>query len=360
MKKTRLSIILVSLFTGGSPWGYLRLLLGAGIVALFFFFERQGFSVYTNLSLTAMKDWWPRFLLVPLAAWLAVMMLGAYYVRDVYELPTFWMGLGYVVASLFGLGYPVLMVGEGKKKVPDGSTNLIERVGGPGYVAVKPGSAVLLERSGGPSHVFGAGPHFISTGEIIRETVSLEDQDGFIEKVPATTKDGIPILVHDVHFRFRLRAGKWPGDYTRRTPSDPYPFSQQALRQMAYLKLVRKDGPIPWRSTVQTAVEGVITEYITQHKLDSLTAPRFDEPDPRKEIEDQFQSSSVRSAMRAVGADLLWVDMGHFEVADKDNQVNEQRTHHGVQHQRLQQVVFEQAHHAFRQAAQHRAIKRAK
>jgi hypothetical protein len=155
-------------------------------------------------------------------------------------------------------------------------------------------------------------------GETVKEVASLEDQHGFIETVSATTKDGIKVIVKDVNYRFRVRAGRKPGDYTRRTPAEPFPFSKEAVKNLAYNRVVRTTGVGTWQEAVEGAVQGVITDYIYQHKVDPLTTPKPEEKDPRGEIRDRFKSRGVRERFKSLGADLLWIDIGNFEVPDKE------------------------------------------
>jgi hypothetical protein len=158
--------------------------------------------------------------------------------------------------------------------------------------------------------------NFISRFETIKEIVSLDDQHGFIEEVKAKTKDGIEVVVHDVHYRYRLRTGRRFGDHERRRASNPYPYSVQAVKNMAYNRSVRKEGLSSWHAVVRLAFDGGITDYIKSHKFDNLTAPDYEDSDPRAEIA-QSMMKGIRLRLRNIGAELLWFDVGHFGVSDK-------------------------------------------
>jgi hypothetical protein len=121
-----------------------------------------------------------------------------------------------------------------------------------------------------------------------------------------------------VNYRFRVRAGRKPGDYTRRTPAEPFPFSKEAVKNLAYNRVVRTTGVGTWQEAVEGAVQGIITDYIYQHKVDPLTTPVPGGNDPRGEIRDRFKSKGVRERFKGIGADLLWIDIGNFEVPDKE------------------------------------------
>jgi hypothetical protein len=159
--------------------------------------------------------------------------------------------------------YPQLKISEGKKSIKARETNLVDVIGGPGFIKILPGNVVLFERLSGPANVRSAGKHFIPRGELIREISSLDDQHIHTEEILATTRDGIQVVVRDVHLGFRLRLGHHLRDWSDRTPSDPYPFSIQAVRNRTYNRFVSDIGLISWHDSVRSAVNGVIADYIT-------------------------------------------------------------------------------------------------
>jgi hypothetical protein len=221
------------------------------------------------------------------------------------------------LAAFMGIWYPRLKIADGKKQIPKGEINLIDTIGGPGYVHIRPGNVVLFESLRSPSSVVANTINFISRFETIKEIVSLDDQHGFIEEVKVKTKDGIEIMVRDVHFRYRLRTGRRFGDHERRRAQNPYPFSVQAVKDMAYNRSVRSNGLSDWNAAVQLAVDGAITDYIKEHKFDHLTAPSYEDDDPRAAIAERMMGKALRMRLRNVGAELLWFDIGHFSVSDQ-------------------------------------------
>ncbi len=314
----RLHILLVNLFIGGGIWGSLRLVVVVMMLILFFRLDRLLVASINQMTLASYQGMGLRFLYLPLTAWICALVLGSLYVEDVYELPRFRSAFRYLFAALYGLGYSHLVVKDGKKVLKEKETNTVDIIGGPGVVAVTPGNVALMERTSGPTRVFGQGGHLILRGETVKEVASLEDQHGFIETVSATTKDGIKVTVKDVNYRFRVRAGRKPGDYTRRTPAEPFPYSREAVKNLAYNRVVRTAGVGTWQEAVEGAVQGVITDYIYQHKVDPLTTPKTEDNDPRREIRDRFKSAGVRDRFKSLGADLLWIDIGNFEVPDRE------------------------------------------
>ncbi len=287
---------------------------------LLFSSEQAGKLPLYSLIITFIKKSFP-FFIPPLVAMVAALLAGARYVQDIYELPHFTYGLRYMLASAFGMSYPHLRIHEGKKVLKEGEVNLIDQVGGPGYVRITPGNVVLFERLSGFSSVAAAGLHFIRRGETIKEIASLEDQEGMAD-MQAVTKDGIEVVIREVHFRYRLRAGKRSADVAR-TPENPYPFSTQAVRNMAYNRFVRANGLTPWHDSIQKVVDTVITDYVAQHQLDHLTARAQGDKDPREEIRKIMAHPATRERFKNLGAELLWFDIGHIEIPDR--KVAEQR-----------------------------------
>jgi hypothetical protein len=53
-----------------------------------------------------------------------------------------------------------------------------------------------------------------------------------------------------------------------------------------------------------------------------LATPRYQDKESREEIKKNIFSKGTREKLRNLGAELLWVDIGHFDIPDK---VTEQR-----------------------------------
>lgn len=320
----RLKALLEYFLMADRTWGYIRLVSVLLVTALFIMSGQLIFSRGSStIGVSLFSGQGLRFFVIPVAALFGALLVGGYYVQDIYELRSFGQAFRYLVATLFAVGYPRFTISGGERKIEEGETNLLNAIGGPGYVQILPGNVILLERLTSPSNVCAAGSHFISRLETIKEIVSLDDQHGFIEAVSATTKDGIEIVIRNVHFRYRLRTGRRLGNYAERTPVEPYPFSMQAVRNMAYNRTVDKNGLEPWHAVVRSVVNGVITSYINQNQIDHLTAPDRDDIDPRLELSKKLRSRGVRERLRNVGAELLWFDIGHFDIVDE--KVAEQR-----------------------------------
>ena len=305
------------ILTGQRIWGYLRFTIILCITAMLFNLSRVLFLAPNEVPPPIFSVESLRYWIMPIAALFGALLVTANYLRDIYELPKVTMGLQHLSASTFSIWLPVLKVQDGKKSLKEGEVNLIDVVGGPGYLSIADGSVALLERLSAASNVYGAGKHYMMQLETIRETAMLADLHGFIEVLTSTTKDGIQVKIRDIHYRFRLRAGKQLGDYTKRTPAHPYPYSIQAVRNMAYNRPVQVSGLIPWTEAVQSAVSSIVTDYISRHQIDYLTAPRSTDIDSRDDLKKIFFSSVGRSRFQQLGAELLWVDIGHIEILDE-------------------------------------------
>ena len=329
---------LAGFLEGDLVWGTVRLL---GVIASFCLFAAIGTIIEARFLATQGASWlaqypllagyqpnlilWPlaiyrslRYLLIPITAFVIAMLIGAHYVQDIYELPSYKTGLKYLTASLFARGYPFLFISEGKKVIRTGEINTLAEIGGPGYVRISPGNAVLFERLTHPSNVRTEGWHFIPRFETIKEIVDLNDQQGHIEKIPAMSKDGILVSVQDVFFRYRLWGGRRLGGPTGRSTVHPYPYSIRAVRNYAYNRAMRHDGLTSWNSAIQLIIEGIIQDYIRGNTIDAVTAPPSTAGDPRGDMRKQYIAATTRARIKDVGAQLLWFDMGHIMIENPE------------------------------------------
>jgi len=264
-----------------------------------------------------------RFALIPVAVLALAFFLGSLYLQDIYDLKSRGSGLRYLLASLFGSSYPVMRIGKGGKSSKTAADNILEIIGGPGIVKISPGNAVLFESLNGPTSIHSAGKYFIARFDRVKEIISLEDQSGGIEQINAITKDGIEIIITDVSFRYRLLTGQSKAPYANLDPSNPYPYSDEAVLNMTYQRSVSKNGIAEWLQAIKLVVDSIISGYVSRHFVDELTAPGYSGKDPRREIQLALASEDVKNALANLGAELIWVDIGHFEV--KDKQILEQR-----------------------------------
>jgi hypothetical protein len=267
-----------------------------------------------------------RYALAPLAAAISAFMLGAHYIQDIYELPNYSASLRYLLASMFdgppyffisGKLLPVLNIKNGKADEANVDKNLLERIGGPGWVAVEAGNVVLMEYLNKPARVLGPGWHFVPRLQHVEEIFTLEDQRWEANPILATTKDGIEILVKDFQFGYRL-ATRHGNPRFKRTDSDPYPFSAKSVMNLAYHRSVRQDGnPMAWGNVLQFRLDGKITDFINKNPIDAIIAPVSG--DPRKKILDDLSDPKLRDSIKDyLGTEITWRNIGQFEINDEN------------------------------------------
>ncbi len=266
-----------------------------------------------------------RYMIAPFSAILCVLIAGAYYVQDVYALPSFGDGMRYVIASMFGVNYPVMVIDKGAPQIKKNETNLIDKIGGPGFVMIEPGNAAMFRKLRGPTEAKVCEVHFLAPFEVLAQAVNLDDQDGCKEEVSGMTRDGIKVLIKDIHFRYRvIPENEDCGSPARRSLEKPYPFSEKAILDMTFGLVVEKNGVENWRKAIDRKVIGFITDFIAEKNIDYLTAPRSNEFKPREEMQQELFTPVAKKSFADIGAELLWIDVGHIEIEDES--VDELRT----------------------------------
>jgi hypothetical protein len=256
-----------------------------------------------------------RYLFVPISAMLFVFLLNARFIQDLYQLDRYYSGLRYLFAAVFRLFPLSFKVTDSGMQFTD--QNLLFHIGGPGYLNVERGNVVVLERLESPSRVLGAGRHYVGRYNRIKNIINLMDREILQEKpIFATTKDGIVIEIKNLQIRCRVYTGHKEGA-AKRTADNPYPYSVQAIRDLTYSISVGADGSIGlWQIAVFGSVVGVLTSFINAHLLDRVIYPRFEENDSRSEVAKKIESAEMRSKLKSMGAELLWYDLGDFQVAE--------------------------------------------
>ena len=245
---------------------------------------------------------------------LVALYFGADYLRELLELPSRQQAFKYLTATLFGTDYPRMWVQEGQAGVADPVTNPMLKIGGPGWVDIKIGNAALFERVVGPSAVLGAGTHFLRRFETLREAFDLREIERVRNDVKLITKDGVPIVMHEMRALFRIRAREL------RTESNPYPAMTGAVRRAAYSRKVTAKGLENWADMVVGAVRGAIADWIAHRRMDELIAPprEGDEPEAaepapyRQALHELFKHKDTRKKFSEMGAEIIWVSVGHL------------------------------------------------
>ena len=267
-----------------------------------------------------------RYLMAPLGAFLLVFLAGALYVQDIYALETFSSALRYVFSSMFGFLYSEMEIDGGKKKIDPGEINTLDRIGGPGFALVQPGNAVLFKSLQSPSSICLPQRYFMTPFETIGSIADLDDQEGYQDEVWTVTLDGIQLHLRDIHFRYRLLPSVENENGQVRSPQVPYPFSEDTL----FDSIFNISAGDTWQTAVQRMVIGEIKNFINNHRIDYLTAPRRFDQDPRLELRMQLFRSGIQRRLNRIGAQLLWVDVGHLDIVELS-----ENKHENVDGQRL-------------------------
>lgn len=271
----------------------------------------------TSLPGQGLRYLWPPLVVCGLVLWGA-----ARYLRTVYRFPSLSQAFDYLMAGLFAAQPPAVVIADGRVKAEGDEQNPLLHSGGPAYLLVQPGNVVVLENLAGSVRVVGPGRHYLGRQEFIKEILGLEEQEGWVPRLAATTKDGIPVEVKDIRFRYRLAAEPVEGGITPAI-NRLFTFSTQAALMAVYNRAMLAQGIASWHEGVKGVIEGVIRDYIQGHFVDHLTAPGGQGQDPRQEIYRQLYHGSAPKRLRERGAELRWVDIGHFELPEK--QIAEQR-----------------------------------
>jgi hypothetical protein len=111
-----------------------------------------------------------------------------------------------------------------------------------------------------------------------------------------------------------------------RSPQIPYPFSDETLLDSMF----NISAGDTWQIAVQRMVIGEITNFINNHRVDYLTAPRRSGQDPRLELRMQLFRPGIQGRLNTIGAQLLWVDVGHLDIVELS-----ENKHENVDGQRL-------------------------
>jgi hypothetical protein len=266
--------------------------------------------------------------LVPVAAgmWLGY-RIAAHYLMDLLELEQFPIASRYLRASLFGIGYDVLRIDTGDLANLDVKHPLLG-IGGPGFLQVNLGYAVVVEDIDGIPRVIGpSASTFMSGFERVRDVIDLRDQLRSVDEVRAVTRDGIELRAREAQMVFRVFSGGNP-----RSLADPYPYSEEAVRRLAYGQAVTENGPRKWTESLKDLISREIMAFVSGLTIEEFMAlqPTRQASDaaggqaggssskalhiPRRHLTERFHTPEARRRIQAEGLELAWVGVGTWEV----------------------------------------------
>ncbi len=258
-----------------------------------------------------------RFFFLPAIAFILALILGARYLQDIYNLPNLKLSFNYVVACLFGFGYPTLRIGLPEESAISKDASYLPEIGGPGYLDIQAAFAVMVSRPQAASNIYAEGQHFLTRGEKVEEVADLNDQQDTIEKMSAFSHEGVAIQITDIHFGYRLKHSP-PIEISLASTKElkPYSFSLQALRNLMQSRVVTEQGLTDWRTMVKGMIRSTISDFIYQHTVVELLKPPADY-NPYADLKKIFQSKAIRERLRKMGSELLWINVGLFDL-DKE------------------------------------------
>lgn len=253
------------------------------------------------------------FLIISIAAFWVVR-----YTRISLGFTRYWYAFRYLFSVLFNVWYPWIDIDDGQIDPSQTHRLPLDHFIGPSMVTIQPGNVLVTENLFGEINTYGVGRIRINRFETIKDIIDLRDQHSSRSLISEFSNDGIRVNVRDLQFRYRLL-----GSREARTLADPYPFDRDTVVDMVYNRSNDGTGPTPWDMIVGFSVSGVVINYVNRHTIDDLTAPRSSNRNPRQDIRDELYSERVREGLAASGAELIWVDIGHFEMP---SEVSGQRT----------------------------------
>jgi len=208
-------------------------------VPLVFGWWPEGLLVFIT---AAINPFGLRYMIAPAAAMILIFIAGANYVKDIYALKKFKPALDYVLNSMLGSEYPKIVIDKGSIDDPQNTDNLLQKIGGPGYALVEPGSAAIFRHLREPGPVVIGATLFMAPFETISTVVDLDEQQGDKDEIDAISRDGVEVVLKDVHMRYRFRLQVVDGQPIQRTIEEPYPLDPDAFRRMMINLTINPDG----------------------------------------------------------------------------------------------------------------------
>lgn len=259
-----------------------------------------------------------RYLLIPFFLWALVLLIGIRYVQRSLNFSKPTKSLKFIAACMLGISLPELIVQDGIVLAADGNENTLITIGGPGKLHIQTGSAALVEDCRGGIRVLGAGEHFISRYETLNECTHLEERYQPIDYLTTRSKDGIEVAAKDIRYRFRISSEGIAGRSGLHRPEVVYRFSEGALKRFVFGRAQADSSNRTWDEDIRILVEAVILNFIQRHQVDYLIAPGFQSTDPRAELYKEFSSEEGKKKFLDLGAELTWIDIGHFETPEEN------------------------------------------
>jgi regulator of protease activity HflC (stomatin/prohibitin superfamily) len=183
------------------------------------------------------------------------------------------------------------------------------RVGGPGLIVVPVGEVAVTEVNGRFYRILPSGKHRIGRFEYIHALLDLRPQERHLNNVGLVTRDGLEVNVN-VAITFRIETG---GPVA--TQSNPFPFSEEAVRRAAYAIVNRGEGVVAtWLDVPGLTAQGILTAVVSRFRLDDLLHPQGNR-DPYLTLNQEL-ARALREALPESGLELITANVGRIELPD--------------------------------------------
>jgi hypothetical protein len=238
-----------------------------------------------------------------LAPFFIALHSAAIYLADIFELEDVSVARKFITSVALGGSDAVIRITAGEVEEESKNSPAFQ-IGGPAKVAVALDSVALFERADGTPHVIGptgkepGGMASLDGFERFRQAFDLRDhfielrgQDENAKPVESRSLDGIPVKAVDVRFMFSVYRGKNP----QRTDERPYPFVEDAVKNLVY-KATSRVAPEQesssvfdplWRVTMTALIRKRLGNFMSRHKLTeylaSIGAPEVEKARRREE-----------------------------------------------------------------------------
>ncbi|MCA9940205.1 MAG: SPFH domain-containing protein [Anaerolineales bacterium] len=180
------------------------------------------------------------------------------------------------------------------------------RIGGPARVFVSSSDVVVTEYNGHFRRVLGPGIHNLVPFERIYAILDLQAHEQENAHVPLITQDGIPMTT-SLSITYCLNSG---GNLP--TTNQPYPFSEEAVRDAAYAQAVLPKSISDWHGLPLTQAVNQLQKAVANRNLDDLIASDPPSADPHADLVREIRQGAGQR-LRGYGIEILSVRLGSLE-----------------------------------------------
>ena len=221
-----------------------------------------------------------QYLPIFLAPFFIALQSAAMYLADVFELEDVGVARQFVRAVALSGSNETIRIKQGNisSNHLDSPTYLI---GGPGKVVVELDSIALFERADGTPHVIGptgnkpGSKESLEGFERFRQAINIRDHHITLG-VESRSRDGIPIEAADVRLMFSIYRGKKPEP----SPAIPYPFDEEAIKNIVYKSASRVTPELPnpstydfsWINNMTGLIRARLGRFMSEHNLTEYLA----------------------------------------------------------------------------------------